>query len=205
MKHFKTILATLALIMMYTSASFSQEIGMGIEGGLNLSNISTTPTFTTSSKTGFTVGGFADIGVSRIVSIRPAVRYTVKGYTQQLNNGVTLNESYHYIEIPLMIKASIPLHRVKPYFEAGPNLGIQLSANQEFSLNGQVQDQDSGPFYNAVDFGLYFGSGMEFSVAPNTDLFTAFGYSLGLTNISKNQVSAKNNGFRIMAGVKFGI
>jgi hypothetical protein len=204
MKHLKTILAVLASVIMYTSTSFSQEIGMGIEGGLNLSNISTTPSLTTSSKTGFMVGGFADIGVSRIISIKPAVRYTVKGYTQQFN-GVSLNESYHYIEIPLLIKASIPLHRVKPYFEAGPNLGIQLSANQEFSFNGQVQDQDSGPFYNAVDFGLYFGSGMEFSVAPNTDIFTGFGYSLGLTNISKNQITAKNNGFRITAGVKFGL
>lgn len=204
MKHLKTILALFALIMMCSAASFSQEFGLGIEGGLNLANISTTPSFTTSSKTGFMVGGFADIGVSRVISIKPAVRYTVKGYTQQFN-GVTLNETYHYIEIPLMIKANIPLHKVKPYFEAGPMLGIQLSANQEFSFNGQVQDQDSSPFYSAVDFGLYFGSGMEFSVAPNTDLFTGFGYSLGLTNISKNSVSAKNNGFRITAGVKFGL
>jgi hypothetical protein len=177
---------------------------MGIEGGINLANVSTTPSFNSSTRTGFMVGGFADIGVSRIVSVKPSVRYIQKGYTTQIQ-GINVSESYGYIEIPLMIKAKLPLNQVKPYFEAGPMLGIQLSANQEFSFNGQVQEQETGSFYSAVDFGLYFGSGIEFHVAPNTDIFTGFGYSLGLTNISKTATSGKNNGFQMSAGVKFGL
>jgi hypothetical protein len=46
---------------------------------------------------------------------------------------------------------------------------------------------------------------MEFSVAPTTDLFTSFGYSLGLTNIEKGNTTTKNGGFQISAGVKFGL
>lgn len=206
MKLIKLSIALAAVLLIFSASVFSQSASLGIEGGINLANISTTPSFNSGSKTGFMVGGFADIGVSRIVSIKPSVRYIKKGYTAQ-GQGVTLTESYSYIEIPLLIKAGLPLKNVKPYFEAGPTLGIQLSANQEFTFNGGLQpiEQDSGPAYSAIDFGLYFGSGMEFSVAHNTDLFTSFGYSLGLTNISKTSTSAKNSGFQISAGVKFGL
>jgi hypothetical protein len=207
MKHLKTIVFALALIMMYPAVSFTQSVGMGIEGGLNLSNISSTPTFNTGSRTGFMVGGFIDIGVSRIVSIKPSVRYIKKGYTAQ-GQGISLNETYSYIEMPLLVKAGYPLKHIKPYIEVGPTLGIQLGANREFTFdNGNIQpiEQDSGPSYTAIDFGLYFGSGMEFSVAPTTDLFTSFGYSLGLTNIEKGNTTTKNGGFQISAGVKFGL
>ncbi|MCI0450360.1 MAG: PorT family protein [Chlorobi bacterium] len=205
--NFSKLIAALFVltVMSVFTNTYSQTTSMGIEGGINLANVNTTPSFNTSSKTGFMVGGFADIGVSRIVSIKPAVRYILKGYTTQLQQGINLTESYSYIEIPLMIKAKLPLNQVKPYFEAGPTLGVQLSANAEFSLNGQVQDQDVSTFYSAIDFGLFFGSGVEFRVAPGTDIFTGFGYSLGLTNISKTAVTGKNNGFQISAGIKFGL
>lgn len=200
------LVATLVLALMaITSNIYSQSTGLGIEGGINLANISTTPVFNTSSKTGFVVGGFADIGVSNIVSIKPGARFIMKGYSFQNQFGTMTTESYSYIEIPLMIKARIPLDRVKPYFEAGPNISIQLSAMGETTVNGQVQTQDFSVSYNAIDLGLYFGSGLEFRVAPGMDIFTGFGYSLGLTNISKGTVSAKNNGFQMNAGMKFGL
>lgn len=195
----------IAVLSVYTNV-YSQSTSMGIEGGLNLANISTTPSFNSGSKTGFMIGGFADLGVSKVVSIKPGVRYIMKGYTTQFAGG-NMTETYSYIEIPMMIKARLPLNQVKPYFEAGPTLGIQLSANQEFTFvgGGQAQEQDSSPFYNAIDLGLYFGSGIEFNVAHNTDIFTGFGYSLGLTNISKTTTSGKNHGFQITTGVKFGL
>ncbi len=205
MKFLTTILAALALIMMYPVNTFSQEAGMGIEGGINLANISTTPAFNSTSKTGFMVGGFADIGVSRIVSIKPGARFIIKGYTSQNQFGGSSSESYSYIEIPLLVKAKIPLNKVKPYFEAGPTLSIQLSATGESTFNGQVTTADYSASYTAIDFGLYFGSGIEFRVAPDIDLFTGFGYGLGLTNISKGPTSVKNNGFQMNAGVKFGL
>lgn len=212
MKGFKKMKLTKVITMFFIAALsvysnvYSQSTSMGIEGGLNLANISTTPSFNSGSKTGFMVGGFADIGVSRIMSIKPGVRYIMKGYTSQFLGG-NMSETYSYIEIPLMIKAGMPLNHVKPYVEAGPTLGIQLSANQEYTFNGggQAQEQDSSPFYSAIDFGLYFGSGIEFSVAHGTDLFTGFGYSLGLTNISKTTTSGKNHGFQITTGVKFSL
>ena len=200
------IIAAFALtILSFVTNVYSQSTGMGIEGGINLANISTTPVFNTNSKTGFTIGGFADIGVSKVVSIKPGARFIMKGFTFQNQFGTNYTESYSYIEVPLMIKAKIPLNQVKPYLEVGPTLSVQLSANGETTINGQVQTQDFSAFYNAIDFGLYFGSGVEFRVAPDMDLFTGFGYSIGFTNISKGTTKINNNGFQMNTGIKFGL
>lgn len=204
MKYFKTFLAVIIAVLISSGTIKAQNVGLGIEGGLNLANLNLTPTFNTNSRTGFMIGGFADIGVSRVISIKPAVRYIVKGYTSQ-GQAFNYSQTYSYIEMPLLIKAKLPVNYVKPYIEAGPTLGIQLSASSEYQANGQVTDMDQGAYFSAIDFGLYFGSGAEFRVAPNTDIFTSFGYALGLTNISKTTTSAKTNGFQISAGVKFGI
>src|SRR5512144_763851 len=124
MKFFKLsmVLMTLAMVTLINTNTNSQNISMGIESGLNIANMSLTPNLNSSTKTGFMVGGFADIGVSRIVSIRPGLRYVTKGFTLT-GNGFTLNEKLNYIEMPLLIKASIPLKHVRPYFVAGPSLG----------------------------------------------------------------------------------
>lgn len=208
MKFFKLsmVLMTLAMVTLINTNTNSQNISMGIESGLNIANMSLTPNLNSSTKTGFMVGGFADIGVSRIVSIRPGLRYVTKGFTLT-GNGFTLNEKMNYLEMPLLIKASIPLKHVRPYFVAGPSLGINLSASQEISANGQVvQTDDVSASWETIDFGLYFGSGFDFHVADNIDVFSGFGYTLGLTNVSKAQgLEGRNSGIQITGGVKFGL
>jgi hypothetical protein len=208
MKFFKlsAVLMMLAILTVFSTKTNSQTISMGIESGLNIANMSLTPNLNSSTKTGFMVGGFADIGVSRIVTIRPGLRYISKGFTLT-GNGLTLNEKMSYLEMPLLIKASIPLNHVKPYFAAGPTLGINLSASQEISAQGQVvQTDDVSTSWETIDFGLYFGSGFDFHVYDNIDVTTGFGYTLGLTNVSKAQgLEGKNNGIQITTGIKFGL
>lgn len=204
MKHFKTFLTVIIAVIISSSAVKSQETGLGIEGGINISNVSTTPSVNLNSRTGFMIGGFADIGVSRIASIKPGVRYIVKGFTSS-GNGSTISENLHYIELPLLVKFRIPLNEVKPYFEAGPTLAIQLSASEDQTFGTQAQNYDAGFLYETIDFGLYFGSGVEFNVGNKIAMFTGGGYSLGLSNTSKTATSVRNRGFQFTAGVKFGL
>lgn len=206
MKNLKTILTLIFTVLVLNGASFSQQgVSLGIEGGLNLANANLKPTLNNGSKTGFMVGGFVDIGVSKYVSIKPAIRYITKGFEIRNNFGVTYTENLSYIEFPMLINVNLPLNQVKPYFELGPTLGIQLSASEEATDGVNFQENDVSTAYESIDFGLYFGSGMEFKVADKTDLFTGFGYSLGFSNILKGTLTAKNNGFRFTAGVKFGL
>lgn len=204
MKLIKTTLIIFALFVIYSTQSYSQSIGLGIESGINIGDIATTPNVTTSTKTGFMVGGYADIGVTDIFSVRPGVRYITKGFSSTFN-GVTFSDNLSYIEVPLLLKVSVPLPKVKPYFMAGPTLGIQLSASEQFGTGPQAQDLDASPIYETIDFGLYFGGGIDFHVASKMEIFTGFGYSLGLSNISKLTTSIRNHGLQITSGVKFNI
>ena len=200
-----TMVLVLAAIAAFNSHVFSQSTGLGIEGGLNLANMSVTPNFNTSTRTGLMVGGFVDIGVSNIISIRPGVRFVMKGFSAS-SNGITITERLSYLEMPMLLKGSIPLQRVKPYFVAGPTLAIQLSATQEATNGVQVQTDDASSAFETIDFGLYFGGGLDFHVANNIDVFTGFGYSLGLTNISKiPNFEGKNNGIQVTGGIKFNL
>lgn len=199
------LFAIAALLAVFNSSSFSQSIGLGLEGGINIGNISVTPDFSPGTRTGFMVGGFADFGVSPVIAIRPGIRYISKGFTGTNNiTGVSFTDRMNYMEIPLLLKVSIPLPRVRPYFTAGPTLGIQLSASEELTNGQQVQNSDMGTAWETIDFGLYFGGGLDFHVADNTDVFTGFGYSLGLSNFSKvANLQAKNYGIQFTSGVKF--
>jgi len=204
MKLSKTILILIALISLISVNSYSQSTGFGIESGINVGDISSSPAFNTSTKTGFMVGGFADIGVTDIFAIRPGLRYITKGFSSTFN-GVTFTDNLSYLEAPLLLKVSVPLPKVKPYFMAGPTLGIQLSANETFGAGAQAQDLDASQIYETIDFGLYFGGGIDFHVANKMEIFTGFGYSLGLTNISKLTTSARNHGLQVTSGVKFNL
>ncbi|MBZ0201519.1 MAG: PorT family protein [Ignavibacteria bacterium] len=201
---FTIIVFAVSMIIFLTPRVFSQSTGLGIEGGINIANVSSTPSVNLNSRTGFMVGGFADIGVSRIASIKPGIRYIVKGFTRS-NNGFSLSENLHYIEFPILMKFGIPLNDVKPYFEAGPTLAIQLSASEDQTTANQSNNYDAGSLYESLDFGLYFGSGIEYNVGNKISMFTGGGYSLGLTNTSKTTVSLRNRGFQFAAGVKFGM
>jgi hypothetical protein len=204
LKHFKTLLAVILTVIITSVSIKAQETGLGVEGGINIANVSTTPSINLNSRTGFMIGGFADIGISRIAAIKPGVRYIVKGFTGS-GNGLTISENLHYIEIPLLVKFRIPLNEVKPYFEAGPTLAIQLSASEDQTFGTQAQTYDAGFLYESIDFGLYFGSGVEFNLGNKISMFTGGGYSLGLSNTSKSSTSIRNRGFQFTAGVKFGI
>ncbi len=204
MKNLKTILAVILVLISYNKSSNSQDAGLGIEGGINISNVSTTPSINLNSRTGFMIGGFADIGVSRIAAIKPGVRYIVKGFTLS-GNGFNVSENLHYVEFPLLMKFRIPLNEVKPYFEAGPTIAVQLSASEDQTVGTQSQNLDAGALYESIDFGLYFGSGVEFNIGNKMSIFTGGGYSLGLTNTSATSTSVRNRGFQFSSGIKFGI
>lgn len=208
MKIFKLTLMLFAMALLgeLNNSVYSQpNFGLGVETGINLANINVTPAFNTSGRTGLMIGAFADIGLSRTIYIRPGLRYVSKGFSSTVN-GISFTERLTYLEIPAFLKVSFPLTEIKPYLIAGPTIGIQLSANEEATDGLQTQTSDASSIYESVDFGLFFGGGIDFNVASKIDIFAQTGYSMGLSNIAKAQnVTGKNYGFQVIGGVKFGL
>ncbi|MCC6866999.1 MAG: PorT family protein [Ignavibacteria bacterium] len=194
-----------AALLFSASNSMSQvSFAFGPEFGINLSNVSVNPTATTDSRTGFIIGGIADINIGKVMGVTSGLRYVMKGYTTSQGN-TTFKVKLNYIEIPALLKARFPLTEVKPYLLGGPVLGINLAANQESNNGQQSSNTDVSNSIESIDFSLLFGGGLDFKIATKTSLFVQFGYQLGLSNVLKGQTTttAKNYGIQITAGAKF--
>lgn len=200
----KTILLAVLLAVSTISVYSQPTLSLGLEGGLNLGNVSITPSQTSNSRTGLIIGGVLDIGISRNIGVTTGLRYTMKGF-QITNGGATFTDKLNYLEVPALLKVKFPLTEVKPYLVGGPVLGIRVSASEEQSNGTQTADVDASSAYESIDFGLLFGGGLDFNIANKTDLFIQAGYAFGLSNIWKQTttVTVKNYGIQITGGVKF--
>ncbi len=97
------------LIMVSALSVYSQpSLSLGLEGGLNLANVSITPSQTSNSRTGLIIGGVLDIGISRNIGVTTGLRFTMKGF-QVTNQGVTFTDKLNYLEVPALLKVKFPL------------------------------------------------------------------------------------------------
>jgi hypothetical protein len=200
----RTLLTALILTLISSAAYSQPNIALGLEGGLNLANVSINPSQTSNSRTGLIIGGVMDIGISPTIAVTGGLRYVMKGF-QVTNQGVTFTDKLNYLEVPVLLKVKFPLTEVKPYLIGGPTLGIRVSASEEQSNGQQTADVDASSAYESIDFGLLFGGGLDFAIAAKTGLFIQAGYGFGLSNIWKQTTNAtvKNYGIQITGGVKF--
>jgi opacity protein-like surface antigen len=185
-----------ALFGMYTT-SYSQisffypdkgSITGGITGGLSTSYVTITNLGgnyllgSTSSRTGFNAGIFADFYFSDRWSLKTALSYNQKGWTNppSFEDG---NYNLNYITIPVM--ANWHFGRTRNwYLNFGPYVGILTSANATKIL------EDLKPYFNSADFGLNLGIGVKFPLSDNVRLHLEIGGAASFGDIRKN-----NNGY----------
>lgn len=204
-KNFTFYSAVLALIMFFAAGtSMSQSrIKLGFEAGLNLANVSFSPSVTTGTRTGLIFGGVIEAGFNPQFALVSGLRYIMKGTEVTSTNSTTVSKA-NYLEIPALLKVKFPMTEVKPYLIAGPTLGLKLSASTRTDFGTTGGNDVDNPNVESTDFGLFFGAGIDFGLNPNVDLYFQPGYSLGLSNVSKTQgQTAKTNGIQLVAGVKF--
>lgn len=199
----KNVLIALTMVLSALSVYSQPNLALGLEGGLNLANVSISPSVTSNSRTGLIIGGILDIGISKNIGVTSGLRFTMKGF-QTTGGGITSTWKTNYIEVPALLKVKFPLTEVKPYLVGGPVLGIRVSASEEQSNGQQSADVDASNNFESIDFGLLFAGGLDFNVASKTDLFIQGGYAFGLSNIWKQTThTVKNYGIQFTGGVKF--
>ncbi len=167
---------------------------------------------TTSGKTGFYAGGFAEIPLSSSISLQPGVYYSQKGYQMKgtiaadklefLNATAKAKLISHYIDMPVYLKANLGggfhvfagpqvsyLAKNEVRIDAGA-LGFSVY-NRKFDVTDQ---------FNSVDVALSGGIGYDF---PN-GLSLQAGYDHGLTRLDKNdQFKSYNRNFKVGLGWRF--
>ncbi len=181
------------ILLHATMAQAEVRLGLGL--GMNSSWYSVSPEPPSlDGKTGVIAGGFLEVGLSEMFALQPGLRYTQKGFAY-----TGFNQTEHYVEVPLLVKAQFrATPKVFPYVIAGPNLGYEAAVYFSNYLGAVL--------FNDLDVALDMGAGVTFKISPKLDVFFQGCFSLGLINVidtsSENDVSeAKSRGIQVTGGV----
>lgn len=173
----KKILITAIAVFGFSFAN-AQETKFGVKAGMNLSNITGDNTDENDMKVGFHAGAFVNIGVSDKFSVQPEILYSMQGAK---DNDGSLDLSY--LNIPIMARYLIA---EKFSLEAGPQIGILMSAKSKSDGGGDVDVKD---FLNTTDIGI--GVGAAYDITENIGV--GLRYTLGVSNINKEGDDSNNN------------
>ena len=174
---------TAAAVMAFAFSN-AQETKFGVKGGLNLTNL-TGDVEGTSSLIGFHVGGFAEIKLTDKFAIQPELLFSTQGAKIEetfFDESYEYDTKLNYLNIPVLAK-----FYVTEAFsvEAGPQLGVLLSAKQD--------GEDVKDFYKSVDFGFNVGAGYNFT----ENLSVGLRYTIGLSSVFDTPDSDELEGFEI--------
>ena len=158
-------------------------------GGDNSSNYSTT--------TKFFFGGFFGYDFIRNFGLQGELLYNPVGGGYSSPGQAGGNDGISYLEFVVLAKYSVPVSPViKIFFEAGPQLGIKLSATDHSDATGT--DTDISQYISGTDFDLVVGTGTAFRVGPGNIIFDVR-YNIGLSSIQKNGNAHNSNQVFTMA------
>jgi hypothetical protein len=186
----KTILLVALAFGMFSANA--QDISFGAKAGINLASVSGDDTDDLDGRTGFHVGAVAEFSLSEKFSLQPELLYSTQGAKFEetaFEQGVTARGEatvkLDYILLPVMAKYYIAEGLS---IEAGPQLGVLVSAETELELSGSADGQtvsiteenDISDEISSIDLGVNFGLGYKLDNGLN------FGarYNLGLSNIN---------------------
>ncbi|MBB1139174.1 porin family protein [Myroides sp. WP-1] len=199
----KKITLCLFALFTFSGVAFAQtpNVKYGAKAGLNFANISDLSG--SSNKTGFHIGGVAEIFINEKFSIQPELLYSTQGAKYDVDidfENIMVNAKstikLNYLNIPIMAKYYV-MDGLS--LQAGPQIGINLAAEQEVKALGQKMTVKIKDNTNAIDFGLNFGAGYELPVG----VFFDARYNLGLTKIIDEGETSKHRVFQVSIGYKF--
>ena len=159
---------TILLFALLITVGASAQFHFGLKAGANLANNSAEGS---EMLFGFHGGVLAQYKFANL-AVQPEVLFSMQGASEEGDNSFKLN----YINIPVMVQ-----YYVIPglAIEAGPQLGILLSAKQTHG-NGSV---DIKGLCNTIDFGLNIGASYELPLFP---LGVFVRYQMGFTGLMKD-------------------
>jgi len=195
------VLAILAFAAQNSQAQMTFSIGPKL--GINLANATLDPDFPSgvdkTMLTAFMFGAAAEFGVNEMFAVQAEPMYAMKGFKVE-SGGQEAKFKVNYLEIPVLAKVKFGHGKAMPYIFAGPNLGINLTAEVEGGgLTVDVKDSTE-----SIDFGLDFGAGVGIDISPTTVLAIDGRYSLGLSDIDKTSSgSIKNTGIQFLVSFLF--
>ena len=169
----------LALLLSFSIYGFSQEVKYGVRGGYNISNLDfeSTPTMENKHRNSMYFGFFADIQLSKTVSLAPELQFSAEGAKAEV---------WHldYIQAPILLKFRLS---EKIGFGFGPQVGLKVN---------KVNDGARNMAYSGV-------AAIEYKLTHA--LFADVRYHYGFVDAFDENlpISAKNTNIQLGIGYKF--
>ncbi len=175
--------------------SFPGELG--IKGGVSLSGLhSATGDFRhflgyemdwlkMRNYLGFQLGFFKTVDISKHFQFQPEINYSLRGGDASeafIFEDVVYKIKLSYLEVPLLLKYSIPLKgKVKPVVLLGPYGALKLSAKKYSEIWGDKETTSLGNV-KSFDYGVILGVGADINMFSG-ELLLEFRSQWGLPNI----------------------
>jgi len=172
----KTKLAIMAIALLTMQAA-SAQFRLGAKAGANLVKVEG-QAFKDEFRYGYHLGGFAEIGMIRKLTIQPEVLFnqysmTLDSSFKSVYENIITSEQSHvklnYLSVPILLNYKFlgPI-----YLQAGPAFSILIDQNKNFLQNG-------GDAFKKGDFSMIGGAQVRLS-----KLYLSGRYVVGLANIN---------------------
>lgn len=182
----------LFLVLLLPLVGYSQEVSLGLKGGLNYTNFSgqNIEGLNFRNATNFHLGAVAEVEFNANFKLQADLLYNIVGTEVK-----TLTEQYEnkmgYVSIPVALKLAVSSR--KSFIEGGAQVSYLLTEQRNSISEIQAQWETQ----NDLDFGVFVG----FSYHPIDKLFLQARYHWGLTDIKKiDDNSFKNQGVSLSLG-----
>lgn len=218
----KKILLTVMALSAFGVAN--AQLKFGAKAGVNLATLTGDFADDAKMKVGFNAGGLVEYKLMEKFALQAELLYSLQGAKTEDRDDYGFGQydksenkiNLSYINIPILAKYYI----VKGFHaEAGPQLGILISAKNKVEYTEVYDDGDGLVTYNessevdikdnlkTVDFSFNIGLGYDFT----ENIFVGARYNIGLTNIYDfddfgfgfTDYDAKNSVFSVNFGYKF--
>lgn len=192
----KTKLSALLALVLFTQAAMAQ-FHLGIKGGVNITKIDGTA-FRDEFRYGYTLGGFAELGLGGKLGIQPEVlwnQYQTRAdssFSHVYQNSVNISNyqdvKLNYLSIPILLNYKLGSLLS---LQAGPQFGVLLDQSKNLVQNGKEA-------FKKGDFSMVGGAQIHIS-----KIRLQGRYVVGLNDVSDigSQNKWKNQGFQLALGL----
>lgn len=168
---------------------------------------------------GFTGGGFVCLSLNDVIAVEPGLFYSMRGAKYEIvvdvfgvHSETEFRFRLHYLELPLLVRVSMPLDApVRPFCAAGISPGILLDAESRLETDGEATTDDvDDDEFETFDFAVPMGAGVIVDAGPGMLLFE-FRFVPGLTTIDDDgdgdpdteRAEMRNRGLSFLVGYSF--
>lgn len=212
-------MATLVVAVCLAAGSATAQAGaaVGAEVGYSRADLTGENTRVVESRQGAITGVYLHLPLSRIVSVRPELLFSLRGGRTLVRIAGTddfaeIDLELAYLELPLLARLILPHGRFRPGLFGGPSVALQIGCDFLFivavdtnrSTCGEPDPTDviDAEQVRELDLAWVAGAAMELHL-PRTTLSLQGRYSEGFRSVMKGGVDVRNRTMAVLFGLTF--